>query len=91
MSTPFLNACRVCGATSYRRVIARDETGALKPNGLYQCSGRTVVFTDPSAWRDGGPDIAASQQHIEPLTPDRSTRSPGDASPAQRDPSGSAE
>jgi hypothetical protein len=90
MPTPLLNACRVCGATSYRRVLARDETGALKPNGLYQCSGCTVVFADPSAWRDGGPDLAASRPDIKPMTPDRSTRTPGAASPAHRDVSGTA-
>jgi len=51
-----LNACRTCGATNYRRVIARDERGDLKPTGLYQCSGCSVVFANPKAWRDGGVD-----------------------------------
>ena len=51
-----LNACRACGATNYRRVIARDDRGDLKPTGLYQCSGCSVVFANPKAWRDGGVD-----------------------------------
>ena len=51
-----MNACRACGATNYRRVIARDDGGDLKPTGLYQCSGCSVVFANPKAWRDGGVD-----------------------------------
>ena len=50
---PSLNCCRMCGATSYRHVIARDGSGAMTPAGLYQCSGCSVVFTDPVAWREG--------------------------------------
>jgi hypothetical protein len=49
-----INACRTCGATNYRRVVARDTFGHLRPTGLYQCSGCSVVFADPKAWRDGG-------------------------------------
>jgi hypothetical protein len=48
-----LNRCRLCGASSYRPVIDRDASGALRPNGLYRCSGCSVVFADPAAWRDG--------------------------------------
>ena len=43
----------MCGATSYRKVVARDESGAMKSTGLYQCSGCSVVFADPRAWREG--------------------------------------
>lgn len=46
----------MCGATSYRNAIARDGTGSLRPTGLYQCSGCSVVFADPKAWREGGED-----------------------------------
>ena len=63
-----VNACRMCGATSYRRVLARDENGQLRPNGLYQCSGCSVVFADPRSWRDGGPDVV-TQGEAKPLTP----------------------
>jgi hypothetical protein len=48
-----INCCRMCGATSYRKVVARDESGAMKSTGLYQCSGCSVVFADPRAWREG--------------------------------------
>ena len=34
-------------------VVARDDLGALRTTDLYQCSGCSVVFTDPKAWRDG--------------------------------------
>lgn len=44
----------MCGATSYRAVIARDDSGAMRPSGLFQCSGCSVVFADPKAWREGG-------------------------------------
>jgi len=50
------NACRLCGATSYRRVIERDDAGAMRPTGLYSCSGCSVVFANPAMWRDGGAD-----------------------------------
>jgi len=42
--------CRVCGAMSYRRVIARDAAGRLTANGLYQCTGCSMTFSDPKAW-----------------------------------------
>jgi hypothetical protein len=60
MSTQHLpqNACRTCGATNYRRVVERDAQGKLRSTGLYQCSGCSVVFADPKAWRDGGADTA---------------------------------
>lgn len=51
-----INCCRMCGATSYRKVVARDEAGAMKSTGLYQCSGCSVVFADPRAWREGEGD-----------------------------------
>lgn len=69
MPTLPLNACRLCGATSYRRVLARDDAGALRPNGLYQCSGCSVVFADPASWRDGGPEAQAPVSTVKPLTP----------------------
>lgn len=74
-----VNRCRLCGATSYRRVIQRDEGGALVSTSLFQCSGCSVVFADPKAWRDGGlPDAegrpspgavnqaSAAGQHVQP-------------------------
>lgn len=55
------NHCRLCGATSYRAVIARDAAGALRANGQYQCSGCGLVFRDPKDWRgSAGADVAAA-------------------------------
>ena len=60
-STLPLNRCRMCGAASYRPVIDRDWAGAMRASGLYRCSGCSVVFADPRAWRDGGAqEIAAA-------------------------------
>jgi hypothetical protein len=64
------NSCRMCGATSYRRVIARDSEGAMRPTGLYRCSGCSVVFADPRAWREGEePALSGGGAGIVPLTP----------------------
>lgn len=46
-----VNRCRLCGATSYRRVIERDERGMLVAGSRYSCSGCSVSFGDPRAWR----------------------------------------
>jgi hypothetical protein len=48
----------MCGASSYRPVLDRDATGAMRATGLYRCSGCSVVFADPRAWREGGADEA---------------------------------
>jgi hypothetical protein len=50
----------MCGASSYRAVIDRDGSGAMRPTGLYRCSGCSVVFADPRAWREGGADDAVA-------------------------------
>lgn len=54
------NHCRLCGATSYRAVIARDAAGALRANGQYQCSGCGLVFRDPKDWRGSAGSEAAA-------------------------------
>ena len=46
-----LNQCRMCGSTAYHRVIARDERGAMRASGVYQCTGCHVLFTHLSEWR----------------------------------------
>jgi len=61
------NSCRMCGATSYRQVITRDDHGVMRHSGLYRCSGCSAVFADPKAWREGGPDEAAPQSSPVPL------------------------
>lgn len=46
-----VNACRLCGATAYRPVIARDASGAMKPNGRYRCVGCKLEFDSIEQWR----------------------------------------
>ena len=48
---PTVNSCRQCGATCYRRVIARDSDGAMRPTGRYRCTGCSLSFVDPKEWR----------------------------------------
>ena len=55
----------MCGATSYRHVIARDGSGAMTPAGLYQCSGCSVVFADPAAWREGPQASTATRAVVQ--------------------------
>lgn len=64
MKAPHPYACRMCGATSYRNVIERDDTGALKPTGMFHCSGCSVVFADPRAWRHGEAEALAPQSAL---------------------------
>lgn len=59
---PLRYSCRHCSATSYKRVIQRDAQGQMRPSDLYRCSGCSVVFTDPQAWRQ-----VQSQQEPQPL------------------------
>ena len=69
MTTSPTHCCRMCGATSYRRVLARDEGGAMRATELYQCSSCSVVFADPRAWREGGGDVVPDAPVVRPLTP----------------------
>lgn len=50
-STTPVNACRLCGATAYRPVIARDASGAMKPTGRYRCVGCKLEFEHVKQWR----------------------------------------
>jgi transposase-like protein len=61
--TPALRAhysCRLCGATSYRNVVARNETGAIRATSQYRCSGCTLTFQDPKEWRFAPLPVARS-------------------------------
>ena len=66
----------MCGATSYRSVIDRDATGQMRQTSLYQCSGCSVVFTDPTAWRLGESGVLPADDPIKPLV--RCTVGPAD-------------
>jgi len=73
-----LNCCRMCGATSYRHVIARDDSGAMRPSGLYKCSRCNVVFADPKVWREGDQDGGDLQlSSVTPMSPATATTAQG--------------
>jgi DNA-directed RNA polymerase subunit RPC12/RpoP len=42
--------CRVCGTTSYQRVMVRAENGALQTTGEYRCTGCRNVFETLRSW-----------------------------------------
>lgn len=47
------NSCFHCGATAYRAVVERDQSGTMRPSGRYQCVQCRRVFTDIRQWREG--------------------------------------
>jgi rubredoxin len=52
--TPSVRAhysCRLCGATSYRNVVARNGSGEIRATSQYRCSGCELTFRDPTEWR----------------------------------------
>jgi hypothetical protein len=52
-SSTAMHRCHRCNATSYRQVIERDAEGAMRPCGLYRCTGCEIVFSTTREWRDG--------------------------------------
>ena len=66
-SSALAHCCRACGATSYRQVIARDDSGAMCASGLYRCSGCSAVFTDPRAWRNTTGEPAPAPANPPPV------------------------
>lgn len=49
--------CRICPATTYRKVRTRPDDGPA----LYRCSGCGVVFADPAVWREGKAEEPAAK------------------------------
>lgn len=76
MRNVLVPSCRLCGATSYRRVISRAADGRMAASGLYQCSGCSAVFADPKAWREGGDELPPTAGPVRPLTPAATSPSP---------------
>lgn len=73
--------CRMCGASSYRRMVQRGPDGAMEYGPLYRCSGCSVTFTDPSAWRQGpDPDNALPTIQLPPDKPLTSYAAPSGGS-----------
>ena len=54
------NSCGFCGATSYRRVVARDTLGVLRATERLLCTGCTREFPDVKTWRQGRQDTPAA-------------------------------
>ena len=59
--------CRVCGAASYCRLVHRGPEGAMVYSGLYRCSGCSVTFSDPLAWRDAASGESTVQVGLAPV------------------------
>ncbi len=76
--------CRLCGAASYRRLTHRGPDGVMTYSGLYRCSGCSVTFADPAAWRES-PAIANPTRATEKQAGARPTQPqaavPSDATP----------
>lgn len=49
------NCCGICSATSYRKVIARDASGAMRTTQRLRCIGCEREFLDFQSWRQGEP------------------------------------
>lgn len=58
------NACRLCGATAYQPVIARDANGAMMPSGTYRCVRCKLEFNTIDQWRGN----AEAAPVLTPLT-----------------------
>lgn len=59
--------CGRCGATNYQPVIGRDASGALKPTGVYRCTGCKMTFTELRAWwgHEGAANHAVALPTVE--------------------------
>ena len=49
---PPIYRCRACGAVSYQKLTHRGPDGVMRYSGVYRCSGCSITFSDPSAWRE---------------------------------------
>jgi len=56
------NFCGIYGATSYRKVIARDASGAMRPTSRLRCIGYEREFLDVQSWRQGAPWVPVSSE-----------------------------
>ncbi|KRC22553.1 hypothetical protein ASE31_21990 [Acidovorax sp. Root217] len=59
MTARLRNYCGICRATSYRKVIARDDSGAMRTTERLRCTGCGREFLDVQSWRQGLPRIDA--------------------------------
>ncbi|MBU4182550.1 MAG: DUF1289 domain-containing protein [Gammaproteobacteria bacterium] len=49
------NRCGVCGSTSYRYLVARNEEGTLTRTQTLVCDGCGRTFQEVATWREGKP------------------------------------
>lgn len=62
--TTTVNRCGYCGATSYHRVVARDEAGVMRYTETLQCTGCNRVFDNLEIWRQGGTQTPTHPQVV---------------------------
>ena len=67
--------CRRCDAASYRRLTHRGLDGAMQYSDLYRCSGCSVTFSDPVAWRKGEQVALMETEADEALAVTRAAKS----------------
>jgi ribosomal protein S27AE len=53
------NACGRCGATSYKSLMARDASGAMRASGRYQCVQCQRVFASVQDWKQADTPISS--------------------------------
>lgn len=63
-----VNKCHACGATTYQQVIQRDAAGAMRPSGVYQCSGCKLLFSSVGEWRHGPEQQQLAKVDMQQLT-----------------------
>ncbi|WP_100409496.1 hypothetical protein [Acidovorax sp. 69] len=47
------NCCGYCGATSYHRVLARDDAGVMRYTEALRCTGCGREYANLQVWRQG--------------------------------------
>lgn len=54
-----VSRCGVCGSTNYSRVVARDESGAMRYTEILQCTRCSREFANLDLWRQDGASTAS--------------------------------
>ena len=52
--SPTRNCCGYCGATSYHRVVARDDAGVMRYTEALRCTGCGREYANLQVWRNSG-------------------------------------
>ncbi|MDR6154751.1 DNA-directed RNA polymerase subunit RPC12/RpoP [Acidovorax delafieldii] len=59
-STTVSNRCGYCGATSYHRLLARDDAGVMRYTEALRCTGCGREYANLQVWRQGGTQESTS-------------------------------